>query len=64
MAEFMVDPLDEDMAITDDGELVGSVRMLPIDPEGRAPTFEELSNAPIIGYGGRFTFVTEPEADS
>lgn len=53
---FTVDPCNEDIAVDEDGELLGSVRMLPIDPDGKTPTLEELSQAPIIGYGGQFTY--------
>lgn len=61
---FTVDPFNEDAAIGEDGQLMGSVRILPIraDDAG-APTVEELRRAPILGYVGPDDFLVVPPID-
>lgn len=50
MTPFIVDPANENMAIDQDGTLMGAVRMLPIKDGAIPPTVEELQDAPIFGY--------------
>jgi hypothetical protein len=47
---MIIDPGDENVAVDQDGELMGAVRWLPISDDGVPPTAEELRDAPILGY--------------
>jgi hypothetical protein len=58
---FTVDPFNEDVAADEDGELLSSVRMLPVE-DGITPTIEQLRRAPIVGYGGQFTLAEDDAA--
>lgn len=56
---MIIDPDNENVAIDEDGELMHAVRLLPIDDDGVPPTIDELREAPILGYGGKFTFAND-----
>ena len=43
-------PQEPHVAVDQDGELLASVRMLPISDDGIPPTTGELKDAPIVGY--------------
>jgi hypothetical protein len=47
----IIDPSDPEIAVDDDGTLMGAVRMLPWDGRGTPPTFEDMrTQSVIIGY--------------
>jgi hypothetical protein len=50
MADLIVDPTDENVAILNDGRVGHAMRVLPADSPPPT-TMAEFNRAPIIGYG-------------
>ena len=51
MSGFVIDPTDENVAITRDGNVGYALRSASHIEDPSAPTLDELKGAPIIGYG-------------
>jgi hypothetical protein len=47
---LIIDPSDPEIAVDDDGTLMGAVKMLPWNGKGEPPSVADFTEATIVGY--------------